>query len=117
LPNLTDPAATTGAAEVFAFKALSFFRRDHAGRRRPDQPTCAYSAKVGTGFAIRIRANYLCGLEYQGCAMGDIRRHHEASNVALRRNSALAMQCFGLCNVCDLEAQPVERHPLALHCG
>src|SRR3982074_1090443 len=24
LPNLTDPAATTGAAEVFAFKALSF---------------------------------------------------------------------------------------------
>src|SRR5260370_22321625 len=39
LPNLTDPAATTGAAEVFAFKALSFFRRDQAGRRRPDQPT------------------------------------------------------------------------------
>src|SRR5882757_5017402 len=38
LPNLTDPAATTDAAEVFAFKALSFFRRDHAGRRRPDQP-------------------------------------------------------------------------------
>src|ERR1700686_3324766 len=39
LPNLTGPAATTGAAEVFAFKALSFFWPDHAGQRWPDQPT------------------------------------------------------------------------------
>jgi hypothetical protein len=38
LPNLTGPAATTGAAEVFAFKALSFFRHDHAGQRQGDQP-------------------------------------------------------------------------------
>jgi hypothetical protein len=117
LPNLTDPAATTGAAEVFAFKALSFFRRDHAGRRRPDQPTRAYSAKVGTGFAIRIRANYLCGLEYQGCAAGDIRRHHQATHTALRGNSALPMQCFDPRDIGDFEAQRVECHPLALYCG
>src|SRR5258706_13603776 len=89
LPNLTDPAATTGAAEVFAFKALSFLRRDHAGRRRPDQPMRSYSAKVGTGFAVSIRANYLCGPEYQGCAIGDIRRHHQPTHMALRGNPAL----------------------------
>jgi hypothetical protein len=43
LPNLTDPAATTGAAAMWAFKALSFFRRDHAGQRRADQPYLAVS--------------------------------------------------------------------------
>src|SRR4030081_1406693 len=39
LPNLTDPAATTAAAEPSLFKALPSVRRDHAGPRRPDQPT------------------------------------------------------------------------------
>jgi hypothetical protein len=43
LPNLTDPAATSGAAEMFAFKALSFSAADHAGRRRPDQPVLIVS--------------------------------------------------------------------------
>src|SRR3982074_3801109 len=95
LPNLTDPAATTGAAEVFAFKALSFFRRDHAGQRRLDHPAHAHSRKVGTGFAIRIRANYLCGLEYQVLATGFIGRNHEIANLPKRRNSALPMQSFG----------------------
>jgi hypothetical protein len=32
LPNFTDPAATTGAADVLAFKAFVLFRRDHAGQ-------------------------------------------------------------------------------------
>src|SRR5882672_2417871 len=27
LPNLTEPAETTGAAEIFAFKGVSFFQR------------------------------------------------------------------------------------------
>src|SRR5664279_988135 len=83
LPNLTDPAATTGAAEMFAFKALSFLRRDHAGQRQADQP---YSAG---------------GLEYQGCAMGDVRRHHQPSDMALRGYSDLPMQGFGKREVRD----------------
>src|SRR5450631_2443011 len=43
LPNLTDPAATTGAAERLTLKALSFFRRDHAGRQQSDQPSLGVS--------------------------------------------------------------------------
>src|SRR6266446_1163636 len=43
LPNLTDPTATSGAAEMFAFKAMSSSAADHAGRRRPDQPTLTVS--------------------------------------------------------------------------
>jgi hypothetical protein len=43
LPNLTGPALTTGAADMLAFKAISFFRRDHAGQRRADQPSLAVS--------------------------------------------------------------------------
>jgi len=39
LPNLTDPAATSGAAETFAFKALSFSAADHAGHWQADQPS------------------------------------------------------------------------------
>src|SRR3981189_3324779 len=39
LPNLTDPAATTAAAEMLAFKALSSLRRDHAGRHSGDRPS------------------------------------------------------------------------------
>src|SRR5882672_12215644 len=38
LPNLTDPAATTGAAEVFAFKDAFLFRSDHEAPRPRDQP-------------------------------------------------------------------------------
>jgi len=38
LPNLTDPAATTGAAEVFAFKGTFLFWSDHEGLRPGDQP-------------------------------------------------------------------------------
>ena len=44
----TDPAATTGAAEVFAFKGTFLFRSDHEGPRPRDQPS-------------------LEGLEYRGC--------------------------------------------------
>src|SRR5450631_2922554 len=43
LPNSTDPTVTTGAAEMLAFKALSFFRRDHAEQRPGDQPSLAVS--------------------------------------------------------------------------
>src|ERR1700738_231564 len=91
LPNLTGPAATIGAAEVFAFKALSFFRRDHVGQRRPDQPTRGYSAKVGTAFATIIRANCLCRLEYQGCAAADFRRHPEQYHLTPRGNCVLPL--------------------------
>jgi hypothetical protein len=49
LPNLTGPAVTTGAAEIFAFKGISFLpSADHAGPRHQDQPCSAP--------------------EYQGCA-------------------------------------------------
>src|SRR6266851_8455804 len=51
LPNLTGPAVTTVAAEIFAFKGISFLlRADHAGPRNQDQPClspkcqgCAFS--------------------------------------------------------------------------
>src|SRR5712691_8989476 len=96
LPNLTWPAVTTGAAEMLAFKALILF---------PARP-CRAPAGGSTLFS---------GLEYQGCAMGDIRRHHEPPDMAPRGNAVLPMRCFGLCRVRDLEAQRVERHPLAVH--
>src|SRR6267142_2232875 len=96
LPNLTSPAVTTGAAEMLAFKALILFRA------RP----CRAPARGSTLFS---------GLEYQGCAMGDTRRHYEPPDMAPRGNAILPMRCFGLCHVRDLEAQRVERHPLAVH--
>src|ERR1700721_1937678 len=43
LPNLTDPAATTGAAEILALKAFPFVRCDHAGRSLIDQPVLSVS--------------------------------------------------------------------------
>jgi hypothetical protein len=55
---LTDPTATSDAAEMFAFKASSFFRR------RP----CRSAATGSTHFD---------GLECQACATGDIRRRQE----------------------------------------
>jgi hypothetical protein len=78
LPNVTDPAATTGAAEVVAFKTLSLFR---AG-------PCRAAPEGSTLFS---------GLECQGCAVGDVRRHHEPSDMALRRNSVSPVQGLGLC--------------------
>ena len=57
----------------------------------------------------------LAALEYQGCAMGGIRRHDQPSDMALRRDAASPMQGFGLRDIVDLEAQRVERHPLAAH--
>jgi len=41
LPNLTDPAATTGAAEISGAQGFSFVAAsaDHAARRRGDQPS------------------------------------------------------------------------------
>src|SRR6266702_214356 len=96
LPNLTWPAVTTGAVEILAFKALILF---------PARP-CRAAARGSTLFS---------GLEYQGCAMGDIRRHHEPPHMAPRGNAILPMRCFGLCHVRDLDAQRVERHPLAVH--
>src|SRR6266516_771032 len=74
LPNFTWPAVTTGAAEMLAFKALILF---------PARP-CRAPARGSTLFS---------GLEYQGCAMGDIRRHHEPPHIAeaSQRHSADAM--------------------------
>ena len=82
LPNLTDPAATTGAAEIVGVQRLLSCRyavraRDHAG--------------VST-FPIARSTLRFRGLEYQGCAIGDIRRHDQPPDMALRGNSALAEQ-------------------------
>src|ERR1700704_1946506 len=98
LPNLTDPAATGGAAQMFAFKALSFF---------PPRP-CRAAPEGSTLFSA---------LEYQGCAMGGGRRHHQPSNMALRANSVLPKQGFDLRDIFDFEAECVKCHPPAVHIG
>src|SRR5882724_13599995 len=54
LPNFTDPAATTGAAQIFAFKGFVLFRRDHAGQRQSNQ---AYFA----GSNIRVAPKAVSG--------------------------------------------------------
>jgi hypothetical protein len=52
LPNLTEPAETTGAAEMLALKGVCpCSSADHAGPRYARIPQ-----EVGTGFATRIRA-------------------------------------------------------------
>src|SRR5258708_32225561 len=61
LPNSTDPAATTGAADGLTFKALSFSGADHAGRHPRDQPSLTP--------------------EYQGCTTRDVHRHHDVAGV------------------------------------
>src|SRR3982074_2516371 len=98
LPNLTDPAATTGEAEMLAFKTISLFR-------------------TGPCRAVPRGSTLFSGLEYQGCATGDIRRHHEPSDMALRGNSVLPMQCFGERDIFDFDAQAVERHAVAVDIG
>src|SRR5437660_671342 len=72
LPNLTDPTATSGAAELFAFKALSSSAADHAGRRRWDQPTLTVSnvrlapqAKSGGATKGRLLHRRECGRRQQ----------------------------------------------------
>src|ERR1700686_386769 len=82
LPNLTDPAATIGAAQMFAFKALSFF---------PPRP-CRAAPEGSTLFSA---------LEYQSCAMGGGRRHHQPPNMALRANSVATVQGFRLRDIGD----------------
>ena len=89
LPNLTDPTATTGAAEMLAFKALSFPRRGPC------------RAAAGGSTAIR-------GLEYEGCATGTSggmtrRPTWRCEAIRLCRCNASALR-----NVCDFEAQRVE---------
>src|ERR1700730_7483791 len=96
LPNLTDPAVTTGAAEVVAFKTFSLFR---AG-------PCRAAPEGSTLFS---------SLEYQGCAVGGGGRHHQPSNMALRRDSVSPERGFGLRDISDFEAQCVECHAVAVH--
>src|SRR3981081_3504283 len=84
LPNLTDPAATTGAAEVVAFKTFSLFR---AG-------PCRAAPEGSTLLGDR---------EDQGCAVGGGRRHHQPSDMALRDDSVSPEQGFGLRDIGDLE--------------
>src|SRR5258706_12131281 len=88
LPNLTWPAVTKGAAEMLAFKLFSSSR---GPCRAPPRGSTLFS-----------------GLEYQGCAVGDIRRHHKSSRMASRVDSAASMQCFDLRNIRDLEAHRFE---------
>src|ERR1700704_4827202 len=63
LPNLTEPAATTGEAEIVAFNVLSFSGRTMPGGDRSINPF---------------------GLEYQGCAKGHVRRHDDPLDMASR---------------------------------
>src|ERR1700722_17096803 len=93
LPNLTDPAATTGAAKRFAFKLFSLFR---TGPWRA-------AAAGSTGFSR---------FEYQGCAVGRVRRHPQPSHMALRGNSVLPMQGLDRSHIRNRKAHRVERHPL-----
>ena len=65
-----------------------------------------------TGFKLLDHAQ---ALEYQGCAMGDIRRHDQPSDMAMEAIPLRAMQCFGLRDIRDREAQRIERHALASH--
>src|ERR1700732_5364800 len=88
LPNLTEPVVTTGAAEVFAFKGFrSCCRADHAG------PS--------------LGINLVRGLEYQGCAVGQIRRHHQPPNMAFGRNSARPERGFRLADIGHFKAHGV----------
>ena len=54
-------------------------------------------------------------LEYQGCAMGGVRRHHQPSDMAFRSDFVLPEQVFNPGNIGDFEAQRVEGHALAVH--
>src|ERR1700754_2676046 len=90
LPNLTDPAATTGAVEVMSFKTLSLFRAAPC-RAEPEGSTL------------------LSRLEYQGCAIGGVRRHHQPSDMALRGDFVLPEQVFNPSNIGGFEAHRLER--------
>jgi hypothetical protein len=79
LPNLTDPAATTGAAETVALKAFPSLRRPQT---MPRGAGGINPRKVSIGFEAEIRAKYLCRLEYQGCTMGAIRRQDQTPAMA-----------------------------------
>src|SRR6185437_5007939 len=92
LPNLTDPAATSGAAGKFAFKLFSLFRTE----------PCRAAA---------VGSTYFGRFEYQDCTVGDVRRRHQPSGMLLRRNSVLPMHGLDLGNIRNLEAHRVERHP------
>src|ERR1700722_13413436 len=99
LPNLTDPAVTTGAAEMLAFKA--FFLRLRIG-------PCRAAATGSTHFGR---------FEYQGCAMGDVRRHDQPPDMALRRDRVLPQQGFDLRQVGDRKAHRIQCHPLPAYIG
>src|SRR5450432_2243639 len=96
LPNLTDPAATSGAAKMLAFKVESLF----------SSATMPVDGRW---------INLFNGLEYQGCAMGDMRRDDQTPDMALRRDCVLPMQGFGLRDIHDCKAHRVQRHALTLH--
>ena len=49
--------------------------------------------------------------------MGDVRRHHQTSDMPLRGNSVLPMQCLDRSYIRNREAHRVERHPLAFDVG
>src|ERR1700728_1622202 len=92
LPNLTDPAATIGAAKRFVVKLFPF-------RTGPCRAAVAGSTCFG-------------GFEYQGCTMGEVRRRHQPSDMPLRRNSVPPMQCLDLGDIRYRKAHGVERHAL-----
>lgn len=125
LPNLTDPAATTGAAEILAFKTFPFLGPPvtmpgdgdgiNPALRTPGRVTgfglAIKIAGLRSLICVRIRPQYLCGLEYQGCAVGEVRRYDYAPGMAPRGHFVLPVQGLDLRNIGDGEAHRVERHP------
>ena len=98
LPNLTDPAATTGAAEMLAFKAL-FLVSDATmpGSAAADQPTLARSRISGLRHGRRPAAP-------PAVRHGAARQCRSADASA----SACAISATA-------KRMRVERHPLAVH--
>src|SRR3977135_3735753 len=75
LPNLTDPAATTGAAEMLSFKGTFLFRGDPEVPRPRDQP---YLEGSNTRFAPGGIKKAACLLHRRECG-----RHQQlVDNVA-----------------------------------
>jgi hypothetical protein len=79
LPNLTGPTVTTGAAEILAFKGISFLpRADHAGPRLARIPQkwaqvlrqeYAQNQKPRAFSCQKMLWDQPCSApEYQGCA-------------------------------------------------
>src|SRR5258707_1514593 len=99
LPNLTDPAATSGAGEVFAFKALSFSAADHAGQGRQDQPSLGTSSIWVASADIR-RASQGRLLHRRECGRHQQLIDDVADDLAVRLGLRTRLDPFGIALEC-----------------